>query len=75
MKTTLVVRDGKVVELKEDEGLRSTKEQKSFNIGKASGLTWGKKGYQETRISTNEKGQRRIFKETAKKSKYYINKK
>jgi len=75
MKTRLVVRDGKVVELKEDEGLRSTKEQKAFSIGKTSGLKWGKGDYQETRISTNEKGQRRIFKETAPKSKYYISKK
>jgi len=74
MKTRLVVRDGKVVELKEDERLRSTKEKETFNIGKASGLTWGKRGYQETRISTNEKGQREIFKETAPKSKYYISK-
>lgn len=74
MKTRLVVRNGKVVELKEDKELRSTKEQKVFSIGKASGLTWGKKGYQETRISTNEKGQREIFKETAPKSKYYISK-
>ena len=75
MKTRLVVRDGKVVELKEDEELRSIKKEQAFSIGKASGLTWGKRGYQETRISTNEKGQRRIFKETAPKSKYYINKK
>ena len=73
MKTTLVVRDGKVVEIKEGE-LEKTNENKSFSIGKTSGLTWGKRGYQETRISTNEQGQRRIFKETAKKSKYYINK-
>lgn len=74
MKTRLVVRDGKVVELKEED-LRSTKKEQVFSIGKASGLTWGKRGYQETRISTNEKGQRRIFKETAPKSKYYISKK
>lgn len=73
MKTRLVVRDGKVVELKEEE-LKNTKENKAFSIGKASGLTWGKRGYQETRISTNKQGQRRIFKETAKKSKYYISK-
>jgi len=74
MKTRLVVRDGKVVELKEED-LRSTKKEQVFSIGKASGLTWGKRGYQETRISTNERGQRRIFKETAPKSKYYISKK
>ena len=73
MKTRLVVRDGKVVELKEED-LRSTKKEQVFSIGKASGLTWGKRGYQETRISTNERGQRRIFKETAPKSKYYISK-
>tara|TARA_B110000858_G_scaffold147852_1_gene167952 strand:- start:95 stop:313 length:219 start_codon:yes stop_codon:yes gene_type:complete len=72
MKTILVVRDGKVVEIKDGE-LNNSKEE-TFSIGKASGLEWGKKGYQETRISTNERGQRRIFKETAKKSKYYINK-
>ena len=63
MKTRLVVRDGKVVELKEED-LRSTKKEQVFSIGKASGLTWGKRGYQETRIS-----------ETAPKSKYYISKK
>ena len=74
MKTRLVVRDGKVVELKEED-LRSTKKEQVFSIGKASGLTWGKRGYQETRISTNERGQRRIFKEAAPKSKYYISKK
>lgn len=73
MKTILVVRDGKVVEIKDGE-LNNSKEE-AFSIGKASGLEWGKKGYQETRISTNERGQRRIFKETAAKSKYYISKK
>ena len=72
MKTRLVVRDGKVVELKEED-LAVSNENKVFSIGKASGLRWGHRGYQETRISTNEKGQRRIFKETAK-SKYYISK-
>ena len=73
MKTILVVRDGKVVEIKDGE-LNNSKEE-AFSIGKESGLEWGKKGYQETRISTNERGQRRIFKETAAKSKYYISKK
>tara|TARA_R110000764_G_scaffold135062_1_gene223167 strand:- start:946 stop:1167 length:222 start_codon:yes stop_codon:yes gene_type:complete len=73
MKTILVVRDGKVVEIKDGE-LNNSKEE-VFSIGKVSGLEWGKKGYQETRISTNERGQRRIFKETAAKSKYYISKK
>ena len=73
MKTTLVIRDGKVIELKDGELINSKKDV--FSIGKKSGLEWGKKGYQETRISTNERGQRRIFKETAAKSKYYISKK
>jgi|TARA_R100001129_G_scaffold178137_2_gene153631 hypothetical protein len=70
MKTRLVIREGKVVELKEED-LREEKVH-TFGIGKASGLKWGHRGYPETRISTNEKGQRRIFKETPKKSKYYI---
>ena len=57
MKTILVVRDGKVVEINPDE----LQESKS-NILLKEG-------------STNERGQRRIFKETAAKSKYYISKK
>jgi hypothetical protein len=72
MKTRLVVRDGKVVEIKLDE-LQESKS--NILIKEGSKLNWGDNNYQETRISTNEKGQRRIFKETAKKSKYYINKK
>jgi len=72
MKTILVVRDGKVVEINPDE-LQESKS--NILLKEGSKLKWGDKNYQETRISTNEKGQRRIFKETAKKSKYYINKK
>ena len=72
MKTILVVRDGKVVEINPDE-LQESKS--NILIKEGSKLNWGDKNYQETRISTNEKGQRRIFKENAKKSKYYINKK
>lgn len=68
MKTILVVRDGKVVEINPDE-LQESKS--NILLKEGSKLNWGGKGYQETRISTNEQGQRRIFKET-KKSKYYI---
>ena len=56
MKTRLVVRDGKVVEIKLDE-LQETKS--NILIKEGSKLNWGDKNYQETRISTNEKGQRR----------------
>jgi len=68
MKTILVVRDGKVVEINPDE-LQESKS--NILLKEGSKLKWGDKAYQEVRISTNEKGQRRIFKET-KKSKYYI---
>ena len=53
MKTRLVVRDGKVVELKEED-LRSTKKEQVFSIGKASGLTWGKREYQQTKEDKEE---------------------
>jgi hypothetical protein len=63
LKHKLVVRDGKVIDIANEEEERGNE---AFSIGKASGLKWGKRNYQETRISTNERGQRRIFKETKK---------
>jgi hypothetical protein len=63
LKHKLVVRDGKVIDIANEEEERGNE---TFSIGKASGLKWGKRNYQETRISTNERGQRRIFKEVKK---------
>ena len=40
MKTRLVVRDGKVVELKEDELVRKPSGSKVFSIGGKSGFKW-----------------------------------
>ena len=50
MKTILVVRDGKVVELKEGEELSKPKETR-FNIGGKSGFKWLKKSTAKTWIS------------------------
>ena len=63
LKHKLVVRGGKVIDIANEEEERGIE---TFSIGKASGLKWGKRNYQETRISTNERGQRRIFKEVKK---------
>tara|TARA_R110000744_G_scaffold252100_1_gene367908 strand:+ start:56 stop:271 length:216 start_codon:yes stop_codon:yes gene_type:complete len=71
MKTRLVIRDGKVVEIKPEE---LNEKKGNLLLKEGSKLKWGDKNYQETRISTNERGERRIFKET-KKSKHYIKKK
>jgi len=63
LKLKLVIRDGKVLDVTDEEKERGNE---AFSIGKSSGLKWGKRNYQETRISTNERGQRRIFKEVKK---------
>jgi hypothetical protein len=60
MKTRLVVRDGKVVELKEKDLKPTT--NKAFYISKANGLKWGKsKKIKEKRIATDEQGRRRLY--------------
>ena len=50
MKTRLVVRDGKVIELKEGEELSELKETR-FHIGGKSGFKWLKKSTAKTWIS------------------------
>ena len=50
MKTTLVVRDGKVIELKEGEELSDPKETR-FHIGGQSGFKWLKKSANRTWVS------------------------
>ena len=50
MKTTLVVRDGKVIELKEGEELSEPKETR-FHIGGQSGFKWLKKSPSKAWIS------------------------
>ena len=47
MKTRLVVRDGKVIELKEGEELSEPKETR-FHIGGQSGFKWLKKSANKT---------------------------
>ena len=49
MKTRLVVRDGKVIELKEGEELSEPKETR-FHIGGKSGFKWLKKSANKTWI-------------------------
>ena len=53
MKTRLVVRDGKVVELKEGEELSEPKETR-FNIGGKSGFKWLKKSANRTWIENGK---------------------
>ena len=50
MKTRLVVRDGKVIELKEGEELSEPKETR-FHIGGQSGFKWLKKSPSKAWIS------------------------
>ena len=50
MKTRLVVRDGKVIELKEGEELSESKETR-FHIGGQSGFKWLKKSANRTWVS------------------------
>jgi len=50
MKTRLIVKDGKVVELKEGEELSEPKETR-FHIGGQSGFKWLKKSANKTWIS------------------------
>ena len=50
MKTRLIVKDGKVVELKEGEELSELKETR-FHIGGQSGFKWLKKSANKTWIS------------------------
>jgi len=49
MRTKLVVRDGKVIELKEDELLRESAKQ-VFSIGGKSGFKWKKESANKTWI-------------------------
>ena len=49
MRTRLVVRDGKVIELKEDELLREPAKQ-VFSIGNRSGFKWAKQSSNKTWI-------------------------
>jgi len=63
LKHKLVFRDGKIVDIANE---KEEKGNETFSIRKSSGLKWGKRNYQETRISTNERGQREIFKEVKK---------
>ena len=51
MKTRLVVRDGKVVELKEDELVGKPSGPQVFSIGGKSGFKWLKKSQEKTWIS------------------------
>ena len=53
MKTIFVVRDGKVVELKEGEGLKEPKETR-FHIGGQSGFKWLKKSANKTWIENGK---------------------
>ena len=53
MKTRLVVRDGKVVELKEGEELSELKETR-FHIGGKSGFKWLKKSANRTWIENGK---------------------
>ena len=53
MKTRLVVRDGKVIELKEGEELSEPKETR-FHIGGQSGFKWLKTSANKTWIKGNK---------------------
>ena len=53
MKTILVVRDGKVIELKEGEELSEPKETR-FHIGGKSGFKWLKKSANRTWIENGK---------------------
>ena len=53
MKTILVVRDGKVIELKEGEELSEPKETR-FHIGGQSGFKWLKKSANRTWIENGK---------------------
>tara|TARA_R100000808_G_C2142377_1_gene150172 strand:+ start:1288 stop:1500 length:213 start_codon:yes stop_codon:yes gene_type:complete len=66
LKHKLVFRDGKIIDIANE---KEEPRKEGPYIGKntiSKGLKWGQKGYQETRISTNERGQREIFKEVKK---------
>jgi len=54
MKTRLVVRDGKVVELKEDELVREPSKQ-VFSIGGKSGFKWKTESANKTWIENGKK--------------------
>jgi hypothetical protein len=53
MKTRLIVKDGKVVELKEGEELSELKETR-FHIGGQSGFKWLKKSANKTWIENGK---------------------
>ena len=61
LKLKLVIRDGEVLDVTDEEEERGSE---TFSIRKSSVLKCVKINYKEKRISTNERGQRRIFKET-----------
>ena len=53
MKTRLVVRDGKVVELKEDELVTKAKGPQVFSIGGRSGFKWKTESANKTWIEND----------------------
>ena len=54
MRTRLVVRDGKVVELKEDELLTKAKGPQVFSIGGRSGFKWKTESANKTWIENGK---------------------
>ena len=79
MKTILAVRDGKVVEITDEERQDSKSIHESskgvFRIGKTSGIKWGRhQGDQKKRIAYDKQGRKRIYREV-KKTKMFISKK
>ena len=54
MKTRLVVRDGKVVELKEDELVREPSSPQVFSIGGRSGFKWKTESANKTWIENGK---------------------
>ena len=54
MKTVLVVRDGKVVELKEDELVREPNGPQVFSIGGRSGFKWKTESANKTWIENDK---------------------
>ena len=54
MKTTIVVRDGKVIELKEDELVTKAKGPQVFSIGGRSGFKWKTESANKTWIENGK---------------------
>ena len=54
MKTRLVVRDGKVIELKEDELVREPSSPQVFSIGGRSGFKWKTESANKTWIENGK---------------------